>query len=53
MGLPSKGEDTRGHTLSEAGLCPLLKSPLSLDNGSTQTPEANIKGEMQFGAIMA
>ena len=36
MALSSQGEDTRGYTLVEAGLCPLFKSPLTLDNGCTQ-----------------
>ena len=36
MALPYQGEDTRGYTLFEVGLCPLSKSPLTLDNGGTQ-----------------
>ena len=52
MALPSKGEDTRGYTLCQAGLCPPFKSPLILGKGRTQ-PGVNIKGEMGFCAIIA
>ena len=32
MALPFQGEDTRGHTLFEADLCPLHKLPLTVKN---------------------
>ena len=35
MAVPSQRADTRGYTLFEAGVCPLCKSPLTLDNGRT------------------
>ena len=36
MALSSQAEDTRGHTLFQAGSCPLFKLPLTFDNGWTQ-----------------
>ena len=36
MALRSQREDIGGHTLFEAGLCPLSESPLTLDNGCTK-----------------
>ena len=36
MALPSQGEDERGYSLFDDGLCPLFKSPLTVNNGPTQ-----------------
>ena len=53
MALPFQGEDTRGHILFEAGLCPLSKSPLTLDNRVHTTRGRTLRGKRGFGANIA